>query len=78
MILQMITNVNSNILIGGDICMPAQWTGEIIGEMHIKNVKAKDLAKVLGWHPKYLSAVLNGHREPKNAEQIIRDALRLM
>lgn len=58
--------------------MRAQWTGEIVGEMHIKNVSAKDLAKVLGWNPKYLSAVLNGHREPKNAERIIRDALKLM
>jgi len=55
--------------------MPAQWTGEIVGRMHIAGVTAKQLAKVAGWHPKYLSAVLNGHRKSKNAEQTLRKAL---
>lgn len=55
--------------------MPAQWTADIIGEMHLNNVTAKQLAEAVGWHPKYLSTVLNGHREPKGAEQTLRDAL---
>lgn len=55
--------------------MPAQWTAEIIGEMHFFGVLAKDLAKEVGWHPKYLSQVLNGHCEPKNAEKKLRSAL---
>lgn len=55
--------------------MPAQWTGEIVGEMHNKRIKAKDLANAVGWHPKYLSSVLNGHREPKNAEIVLRNAI---
>ena len=41
--------------------MPAQWTGALIGEMHLKGVTAKQLAKAAGWNPKYLSGVLNGH-----------------
>ncbi len=55
--------------------MPAQWTGQIIGEMHIAGITAKQLAEAAGWNPKYLSAVLNGHRAPKTAEQTLRRAL---
>lgn len=55
--------------------MPAQWTGELIGEMHIRSISAKQLAESVGWNPKYLSAVLNGHYKPKDAEQKLRAAL---
>ena len=55
--------------------MPAQWTGCLIGEMHVAGVTAKQLAEAVGWHEKYLSAVLNGHREPKKAEETLRAAL---
>lgn len=54
--------------------MPAQWTGKLLGEMHLKGVTAKQLAEEVGWNPKYLSAVLNGRRNPKNAEQELRAA----
>lgn len=55
--------------------MPAQWTANLLGEMHLAGVTAKQLAAEAGWHEKYLSVVLNGHREPKNAEQTLRAAL---
>lgn len=55
--------------------MPAQWTAEVIGEMHLKGVTAKQLAASVGWHPKYLSQVLNGRVNPKGAEQKLRNAL---
>lgn len=55
--------------------MPAQWTAEVIGEMHLKGITAKDLAAAIGWHPKYLSRVLNGHINPAGAEQSVRSAL---
>lgn len=55
--------------------MPAQWTADLIGEMHLAGVTAKQLATEAGWHEKYLSVVLNGHREPKNAEETLRAAL---
>lgn len=54
---------------------PAQWTAEILGEMHLSGVTAKQLAAEVGWHDKYLSAVMNGHREPKDAERKLREAL---
>ena len=55
--------------------MPAKWTAEIVGEMHLAGVSAKQLAAEADWHPKYLSAVLNGHKEPKTAEAHLREAL---
>jgi len=55
--------------------MPAQWTATLLGEMHLSGITAVQLAAEAGWNPKYLSAVLNGHREPKNAERTLRGAL---
>lgn len=55
--------------------MPAQWTAEIIGEMHLNGVTHKRLAEAVGWHPKYLSAVLNGKKNPAGAETKLRSAL---
>jgi metal-dependent hydrolase (beta-lactamase superfamily II) len=60
---------------GVNFCMPAQWTAEIIGEMHLNRITAKELSAHLGYNPKYVSAVLNGHRTPKKAEQMFRKAL---
>lgn len=58
--------------------MPAQWTAEIIGKMHLNGITAVQLAAKVGWHPKYLSAVLNGRKNPKGAEKKLRDALATM
>ncbi len=55
--------------------MPAQWTADVIGQMHLNKVKGIDLAREIGWNPKYLSQVLNGHETPKGAEKKVRDAL---
>lgn len=56
--------------------MPAQWTAEVIGEMHLNGISAKQLAAHLGMTPEYVSMVLNGHREPKQAERLFKEALR--
>lgn len=55
--------------------MPAQWTGDIVGELHHKGIKKEHLAEFMGLHPKYVSAVLNGHKAPKGAEARFRKAL---
>lgn len=55
--------------------MLAQWIAEIVGEMHIAGITSKQLAAEVGWHEKYLSAVINGHRSPKNAEKDLRGAI---
>ena len=55
--------------------MPAQWTAEIVGQMHLHGISAKSLAAQLGLHEKYVSAILNGHRAPANAEEKFKNAL---
>lgn len=55
--------------------MPAQWTGQIVGEMHLNGITGKALAAELGWNPKYLSQVLNSPTPPEKAEEKIRKAL---
>ncbi len=55
--------------------MPAQWTAEIIGKMHLNGITGKQLAEKLDWHPKYLSQVLNGRKTPTKAEDKVRKAL---
>lgn len=58
--------------------MPEKWTGEIVGRMHVDGFSMLQLAETLGWHPKYLSAVMHGHRSPAGAEQKVREALKKM
>lgn len=66
-----------NIKIGGgeNFCMPAQWTADVIGKMHLNRITKRQLASCLGVTPEYVSMVLNGHREPLDAEQRFRDAV---
>lgn len=55
--------------------MPAAWTGDVVKDLHLHGISAKRLAEKLGWHSKYLSTVMNGHKNPAGAEQKIRAAL---
>lgn len=55
--------------------MPAQWTGGIVGEMHLNGITGKTLAAELGWNAKYLSQILNSPNPPKGAQQKITTAL---
>ena len=56
--------------------MPAQWTGKIVGEMHINDVTGKMLAAEVDWNEKYLSQVLNSENPPRNAEEKLTGALK--
>lgn len=55
--------------------MPAQWTADVIGKMHLLGVSRKSLAEHLNYTPEYVSMVLNGKKNPKNGELIFRTAL---
>lgn len=55
--------------------MPAQWTADIVGKMHLNGITGKQLATEVGWNPKYLSQVLNSQDPPKGAEMKLRSAL---
>lgn len=58
--------------------MPAQWTAEVVGDMHLNGITAKQLAAAIGWNPKYLSQILNGHVTSKRAEAKVRAALQTL
>lgn len=36
------------------------WTGKIVGELHVKKITQKQLAEEMGIHPAYVSQLLNG------------------
>lgn len=55
--------------------MPAQWTGDVVGKMHLYGISQVQLANALGYTPEYVSAVLNGKRTPKDAENRFRTAV---
>ena len=55
--------------------MIAQWTADVIGEMHLRKITKKQLAEAMGVTPEYVSMVLNGHRSPAGIEQKCRTAL---
>lgn len=55
--------------------MLPEWTGEAKKGMHLARISMKELAAEIGWNEKYLSVVLNGHREPKDAEASVLSAL---
>ena len=55
--------------------MPAQWTGEIVGKMHLARITQTALAAHMGVTREYVTNILNGKRNPKGAEARFRAAV---
>lgn len=55
--------------------MPAQWTGQLVGEIHNAGLTIKQVAKEAGLNEKYVSQVLNAESEAPKAQQKLRFAL---
>lgn len=55
--------------------MPKKWTGDLVGLMHNYRITVQMLADELGVTNRYVSMVLNGHREPAGAAQKFKDAV---
>lgn len=51
------------------------WRAKAVGESFINGIQHKDIAKKAGYNPRYLSAILNGKRDPKDAETRIMSAI---
>lgn len=58
--------------------MKDEWTGHAVGIMHVWGISPISLAERIGWHPKYLSAILNCKKRPKDAEAKVMSALTSM
>ena len=55
--------------------MPKEWTGDLVGLMHVHKINNKMLADSLGVTEAYVSMILNGHREPNGAEERLTSAV---
>lgn len=55
--------------------LPKNWTGALVGLMHVHKISKKQLADHIGVTREYVSLVLNGHREPKGAEEQFKTAV---
>lgn len=55
--------------------MLADWTGWVVGQMHIAGISGRQLAEHMGVTPEYVSMILNGKRAPEGVEQRFRDAV---
>ena len=55
--------------------MHAQWTAEVVMEMHMHRITKRQLAQKLGVTPEWVGRILNGKNAPSHAEQKFRTAL---
>ena len=56
--------------------MKEKWTGDLIGRMHNADITLEDLAVEIGKTKAYVSMILNGHRKPANARQLLEEAFK--
>jgi hypothetical protein len=55
--------------------MPEPWTGDVVSALHVHRKTRMQLAEKMGINDKYLLSILNGHRNPPNAEERVKAAL---
>lgn len=52
-----------------------KWIATAVGQMHINRITHSDLARHLGCTREYVTMILNGRKEPKDAKQRITQAI---
>ena len=55
--------------------MREEWTGEIIGRMHVEEITMQDMATEMQCTKSYVSRLLNGTRNPPKARERLENAL---
>ena len=55
--------------------MLAQWTGEVVGKMHVYSITGQEIADQMGVTKAYISMLLNCRRTPKDAQTRVETAL---
>ena len=56
--------------------MPEIWTGNLIGDMHNKDITYEDLAAEMGITKNYISMILNGKRNPPGIQSRMEAAVK--
>lgn len=51
------------------------WIANAVGKMHVNKISNIDVAKKLNFTVEYVSMILNGKRDPKDAETRIMSAI---
>ena len=51
------------------------WIANAVGKMHVNRISNIDVAKKLNFTVEYVSMILNGKRDPKDAEIRIMSAI---
>lgn len=54
---------------------PPEWSGEVVGLMHINKISVSALAEHIGWRREYVSRLLNGAETRANAKEIIEKSV---
>ena len=54
--------------------MREEWTGELVGRMHVAEVTQEELAKEMNVKKSYVSMILNGKRTPKGGRERLEAA----
>lgn len=54
------------------------WTGDVVKEMHIWDIKVQDIACLIGVNPSYVSMALHGARDSEKLRSDIQSALSLL
>lgn len=55
--------------------MNEEWTGSIVGLLHLHKIKQTELAKEMDVTAQYVSMVLNGKKSPKNIKSRMETAI---
>lgn len=54
--------------------LPEKWTGKLVGQMHNNRVTRQELADEIGVTKQYVVMILNGHRSPRGAREMLEVA----
>lgn len=55
--------------------MREEWTGDLIGRLHVEGVTRQELAEELGVSKAYVTMILNSARSPAGAQERLNGAL---
>lgn len=55
--------------------MKPEWTGQMVGKMHVNGVTYEELGEELGIGKAYVCMILNGSREPDGVQEKFETAI---